>query len=294
VSFLHHIHACNRWNPVDFRPFVVGGETLGSVRRSFAEGLVARGGTFSIRDGALHWDAAPTGFEARTRAMDALCLALERDGLISHRQGERYPVTAGHRNQARFLIDRACAPYFGVRAFGQHLNGFVRGADGLKLWVARRSASRRVYPDHLDHIVAGGLPWGIDLAANLRKECWEEASMPADLADRAQPVGAVTYCRDSDRGLKPDIIYCYDLQLPAGFTPQCNDDEVAGFALWPIGRVIETVRETDAFKLNCNLVIIDFLIRHGLIGPEEPEYLDLVQGLRAPLPGVSENPDSPV
>ena len=109
------------------------------------------------------------------------------EGVIDHRHGELYPVTAGSRTQARLLIDRACAPYFGVRAFGQHLNGFVRDADGLKLWIGRRALDRRVYPGYLDNLVAGGLPWGIGLAENLRKECHEEAGMDAETADRARP-----------------------------------------------------------------------------------------------------------
>jgi hypothetical protein len=44
------------------------------------------------------------------------------------------------------------------------------------------------------------------------------------------------------------------------------------------------VRESDEFKLNCNLVIIDFLVRHGYIDQEAPDYLEIVQGLRSPLP----------
>ena len=50
--------------------------------------------------------------------------------------------------------------------------------------------------------------------------------------------------------------------------------------LWPIARVAEIVRDTREFKFNCNLVIIDFLVRHGLIAPEYPEYLEIVKGLR--------------
>lgn len=283
MSFLDHIHACNAWWPADFVPFVVGGESLGSVRRGFAAQLAALGADFLLHDDRLHWVSAPVGFDARTDAMRTICENLQRRGLVSHLHGERYPVTPGHRDDARFLIDRACAPYFGVRAFGQHLNGFVRRADGLHLWVARRSADRRVYPNHLDNMVAGGLPWGIGLAENLRKECHEEASIPAAIADRAVPVGAISYCRDSDRGLKPDVIYCYDLELDDDFEPRCNDDEVAGFHLWPAEQVMSVVAETSEFKLNCNLVIIDFLIRHGLIGPDHPNYLELVQGLRSPL-----------
>ena len=44
------------------------------------------------------------------------------------------------------------------------------------------------------------------------------------------------------------------------------------------------MRDSDAFKLNCNLVIIDFLARHGYLDQEAPEYVDLLQGLRSPLP----------
>jgi len=47
--------------------------------------------------------------------------------------------------------------------------------------------------------------------------------------------------------------------------------------------VVERVRRTDDFKFNVNLVIIDFALRHGLVTPEDPEYLDLVTGLRRPL-----------
>lgn len=284
MSFLAQIEECNRWATGDFIPFIVEGEQLGMARREFAEaldGLSDLGDAFLLDQFALHWVSAPSGFSARTEAMQRLCDELIASGLISHRHGEQYPVTPGRREDARFLIDRACAPYFGVRAFGQHLNGFVRRPDGLWMWIARRAADRRVYPNRLDNMVAGGLPWGISLAENVRKECAEEAGMPEHLADRAVPVGAITYCRASKRGLKPDVMYCYDLELPADFEPQCQDGEVAGFELMPIDRVVEIVDNTDAFKLNCNLVIIDFLVRHGVLTPEHPDYLEIVQRLRS-------------
>ena len=283
LSFLDHIHACNRWTPADFQPFVVAGEQAGWVRRGFALRLAAWGEDFALAEDALVWRAAPAGFERRTEAFAALCADLDRRGVVSHLHGERYPVLTG-AGAPRFLMDRAVAPYFGIRAFGQHVNGYVRRDDGLHLWIARRSQSRRVEPGKLDHVVAGGLPWGIGLEENLRKECWEEASLPADIADRARPVGIVSYCRDSDRGLKPDTIYCYDLELPEGVTPRCNDDEVESFRLLPAAEVMRIVDSTDDFKLNCNLVIVDFLIRHGLLSPTHPEYLAVAAGLRAALP----------
>jgi hypothetical protein len=284
MSFLDQIRACNGWQPSDYIPFLVDGERVGNVRRSFAEHLKRWPEVFNVAGGEVKWVYALTGFEDRNRAMQEILEELEGEGIVSHLHGERYAVTRGNRDQAAFLIDRACAAYFGIRAFGQHMNGFVRDGDGLKMWIGRRSADRRVFPLRLDNLVAGGLPWGVTLTDNLRKECREEADIPAELADRAVPVGAVTYCRESVRGLKPDVMYCYDLELPAGFEPRCTDGEVEDFYLWPVEQVMETVSGTDEFKLNCNLVIIDFLVRRGYISQDSPDYLDILQGLRAPLP----------
>lgn len=54
-----------------------------------------------------------------------------------------------------------------------------------------------------------------------------------------------------------------------------------GFVLLPIDAVAALVASTDAFKQNCNLVIADFLIRHGTVTPDTPGYLQLVAGLRS-------------
>jgi len=284
MSFLDHIRDCNRWEPADFIPFSVGGDHVGHVRRSFAQHLKKWPEVFSVGAGEVAWVYPLADFEDGNQAIQEILEDLAERGVVSHLHGEKYPVTCGHRNHARMLIDRACAPYFGVRAFGQHMNGFLRANQQINMWIARRSADRRVFPLHLDNLVAGGLPWGVTLADNLRRECREEADIPNDLADRALPVSAVTYCRDSKRGLKPDVMYCYDLELPSDFEPRCTDGEVECFYLWPVEQVMEAVRETDDFKLNCNLVIIDFLVRHGYISHDEPDYVRIVQGLRSPLP----------
>ena len=284
MSFLDHIRACNVWDPADFIPWVLDGERLGLVRHAFAQELRRWPGRFRVTPERVYWTPGASDFAGRSEALAEVIAGLLEHGVIEHLLGEYYPVTSGHRHQARLRIDRACAPYFGVRAFGQHLNGFVRGPGGLELWIGRRAASRRLYPLHLDNLVAGGLPWGLGLAENLRKECEEEAGMDASLADRAVAVGAVTYCRASRHGLKPDVMYCYDLELPRDFVPRCTDGEVEAFYLWPVEAVMERVRDTGEFKLNCNLVITDFLVRHGYLDQDDPDYLDIVQGLHRPLP----------
>ena len=56
--------------------------------------------------------------------------------------------------------------------------------------------------------------------------------------------------------------------------------EIEEFFLWPVERVVRELSETANFKFNVAFVIIDFLIRHGFIGPEDPDYLELVRRLR--------------
>ncbi|MFZ0788407.1 MAG: DUF4743 domain-containing protein [Chromatiaceae bacterium] len=288
MSYLDKIRACNRWDPGQFLAFYALGKRVGSVKPDFAAALGRWPGQFRLSNDRLDWAGAPDGFEARTAELAQVTGILAEEGVTVPLHGELYPLTPGGRNEALCLIDRASAPYFGARAYGQHLNGFVRPPDtrpgGIEMWIGRRAADRRIDPLHLDNLVAGGLPYGVSLADNLRKECREEADIPPELAGRAVPVGAVAYCRDSERGLKPDVMYCYDLELADNFVPRCTDGEVEAFYRLPVAEVARLVRDTDEFKLNCNLVIIDFLVRHGGIPQDDRDYLQILYGLRSPLP----------
>lgn len=70
---------------------------------------------------------------------------------------------------------------------------------------------------------------------------------------------------------------CQRTRLPFCF---CTVLQVEEFMLWDLDRVAGVISGSDDYKPNCCLVIIDFLIRHGCITPEEPGYLDLVRSLR--------------
>ena len=163
------------------------------------------------------------------------------------------------------LLDRGALPSFGVMAVGVHVNGLVRRPDGLHLWIARRAANKLLDPSKLDHIVAGGVPAGLTPAETLVKEADEEAAIPASLAGLAVPVATITYAMERPEGLRRDLLHCYDLDLPGDFSPRAADGEVEAFELWPIARAVRSVRDTDAFKFNVNLVLIDLFHRLGLL-----------------------------
>jgi 8-oxo-dGTP pyrophosphatase MutT (NUDIX family) len=162
-------------------------------------------------------------------------------------------------------IDRGAVPSFGVQAVGVHVNGLVHRAGGLHLWVARRAMDKLLDPGKLDHIVAGGVSAGFGPVETLVKEAGEEAGIPPDLASAAVKTGEIVYAMDRKEGLRRDLVHCYDLVLPESFVPVATDGEVEAFELWPIARVVETVRTTDDFKFNVNLVLIDLFLRLGLI-----------------------------
>lgn len=281
MSYLDHIRACNAHDPDRFRVWRVAGQPVGAVRHAFAAMLTRRFPEIFVMDGGgLSLAADLTTVEARSAAVERALKTLAEEGTLGGWRDERYPVARRFFDPPLLLIERAGVPWFGVRAYGVHMNGFVRKEDGLWLWIGRRALDKPVAPGKLDNLVAGGQPHGLGLRENLIKEAREEAAIPEDLMARAVPVGVISYCLEVPEGLKPDTLFLFDLELPADFVPRNTDGELAGFQFLPAETVAEIVRTTDQFKFNCNLVIIDFLIRHGLIGPEDPDYLELAQGLR--------------
>ncbi len=236
---------------------------------------------FAVTGQAVTLSADLNDFEARSAAMASVLASMAATGKVAGWRDEAYPVMAKWGDAPVLKMERAACPHFGVRAWGVHLNGYVRRAGELHLWVATRARGKPTYPGMLDNMVAGGQPHGIGPHDNMVKECAEEAGIPAGIAAGLRSAGAVSYCHQTEEGVKPDHAFCYDLELPADFTPANQDGEVERFELWPVQDVADRVRDSFDFKYNCNLVIIDFLIRHGVITPEnEPDYLALIQGLR--------------
>jgi isopentenyldiphosphate isomerase len=280
MSFLDHIARCNAHDLSQFEPWFVGAIRAGWVHRDFAPRPGSRPDLFNRDAAGWHLSADLATPQARTAAVEAFLRDLHRGGWFAAWREERYPVTPDLKQPALMAMERAAVPFFGIRAFGVHLTGYVSRADGLHVWVQRRARDKSTYPGMLDNTVAGGQPEGLGLMENVIKECGEEASIPPQIARQARAVGAITYCYQSGMELKPDVQYVFDLELPGDFVCRSNDGEAESFELWPTADVMARVRETFDFKYNCNLVLIDFFVRHGLIEADDPDYFALVAGLR--------------
>ncbi|KAG2642747.1 hypothetical protein PVAP13_2KG196800 [Panicum virgatum] len=266
-GYFRKVDICNRGmdNKGEFVKFLVEDQVVGYVHKGFVEHLRDFHDVFSIVSGNngsntvenVSLRSSLRTPEDRTHAIGDVIKNLGE--MIPGIRNELYPVTSSYGMPVYFSLERAAAPYFGIKAYGVHMNGYVE-KDGQKfLWIGKRSDMKQTYPGMLDHLVAGGLPYGISCKENIIKECEEEAGIPRSISTNATSVGAVSYMDIEGFRYKRDVLFCYDLNLPADFVP--NNE--------------------DFFKPNCNLVIIDFLFRHGYIHPDSRGYLNLLQSLRS-------------
>ena len=280
MSLLDRVRYCQRWDPDAYRPFVIAGRALGRVRHEFARRLADFPSVFSVSGEAVQLDGGLATFEDRTAAVHDVLLSLRERGEIPIWRDEAYPVLRRWDEEPVMKMERGAVPLFGLRGFGVHLNGLVAHPDGLHIWVGKRSMTKPTAPGELDHLVAGGQPHGIGIRENLMKECWEEAAVPATLAETAEAVGLVSYICERPEGLRDDVLFVFDLFLPPDFTPRNTDGEVEDFFLWPIEKAKAVIAEKPAFKFNCALCIIDLLLRRGYLVPDESDYHAIAHGLR--------------
>jgi 8-oxo-dGTP pyrophosphatase MutT (NUDIX family) len=279
MSSLHrHIEACNdARSTAQLVPWNIGSARVGWLTAEIAQRFRSFRDAFRPVDDGLEL-VAGAGVEARTDALARIAAHLATAGVVKLR-GEAFDVRAEPDSEVLARLDRGALSPLGAVSHGVHVNGRVRRPDGLHLWVGWRSKDKSVAPGQLDNLIAGGVPSGLSPMQTLLKEAAEEASMPAALAAQARQVSRISYRMFDGPGIRRDVLHCFDLDVPADFTPVPADDEVERFELWPVARVLRRVRETSDVKFNVNLVLIDLFLREGLVDPASEEARRLRAGL---------------
>ncbi|KAI8957915.1 NUDIX hydrolase domain-like protein [Daldinia sp. FL1419] len=190
-------------------------------------------------------------------------------------------------------MERFAAALFGITSRGAYITAYTRTPEGeMKLWIGRRAAHLYTSPGMLDGTVGGGIKAGDSPFETIVHEADEEASLPEALVrERTRSVGVLTYITATgadfpgEKGLLiPDIIYVHDLELPGDVIPKPNDDEVETFYSMTIEEVQKRLLNEE-FKPDSAAVLIDFLIRHGVITADnEKDYIELNIRLHRRLP----------
>jgi 8-oxo-dGTP pyrophosphatase MutT (NUDIX family) len=273
APYLRHIDRCNDIpSPAGFEPFLIEGRQVGWLAPDIVSALTFRPAAFHFDQRGVSMAGRLRSPGARSDALGQAVAGLVEAGLIPRLRGERYDVREAPGGISLATLDRSAVPVFGVRAEGVHVNGLVRKGGEVHLWIGVRAADKAVDPGKLDHLVAGGISAGMGPEETLVKEAAEEASIPPEVAVTARKAGTIGYVMAWNtprqaQGMRRDTLHLFDLDLPEGFVPRPNDSEVARFELWPLTRVVEAVRETDLFKFNVTLVLIDLFLRLGVIAP---------------------------
>ena len=284
MDYTDHISSCNHYDISGFTRFFVGDIPVGWIRHNLAIHLGGTEKLFEKKADGISFGVGLSHPSDRSGEMALVLTRLADQGVIPPLRNEDFPVSTHFGAELLMQMDRSAVPAFGLAAYGTHVNGFVRRENGgIDLWIGRRARDRRLYPGKLDNMVAGGLPVDLSPMANVIKEAEEEAGIHPELAACARQVSKISYVVETEDGLTPDTMFCFDLELPEEFVPENKDGEVEAFYCRPVEDVMETVRTGFDFKFNCNLVIIDFLLRHRLIPDSHPDFNRLTKGLRNSL-----------
>ncbi len=282
---LRWVQRCHNYQLNQFRPFYVAGYKVGWILPEDLPLFEQSPALFAVESERVELLGEPSSPKERSAQLDVVLRQWRDQGYINGWRDEHYLISDGEGTPL-FSIERSATALLGVLNLGVHLNGFVRRTDGIWLWMARRARNRPRYPGKLDQMVAGGMTAYQSPQQVMKRECQEEAGVPMTLAETLKSVGLVTLCHHNSKGqLRREIIYTYDLELPETFQPCNQDGEVEEFQLMPIAEVMRLVAETDDIKINCNLVVLDFLVRHSVLHADQACYAELVEGLRhSPTP----------
>ncbi|BEI99303.1 hypothetical protein CcaverHIS631_0403460 [Cutaneotrichosporon cavernicola] len=312
----HHPSTGEAYVPFHVAPsdFAAGLPPVGLLRPEVLQALDGDAGYESVRtDKGVCVTFSPTVLAGGRAAMDG---AIAETAARWRKAGQFNPCLAGWRNElyaiyaspqsaafsslsspprggwrnAAFACERAACAVFGFATFGVHMTAYEGEGENMKIWVPRRSPTKATWPGMLDNSVAGGITAGMTPRDTMVKECDEEASLPASLVEaRLKNVGLATYWYITEAGfLQPEVEYLYDLPLPPRDSaeyvlPRPHDDEVESFHLMTVPEAIAALHRGE-FKPNCGIILVDFLIRHSLITPEnEPDYIEICWHMRRRL-----------
>ena len=272
-------HASHAGREVPLLPFYVREHAVGWLRPSFADQLRRWPHVFEVSNAFVTLRAKPDTVAGRTAALAEVTRELARDGVIRGWRDESVRIAHHYAAPELLRIERSATRHFGMMCYGAHVNGFARSNGLVHAWISRRSANKSIDPGKLDNLVGGRVAAGFSVDETLRKEAWEEASLPPQLLEGLSCVSAVRVEYSVPEGLHREILFVHDLWLPDDFKPVNQDGEVSEIRLVPLEEVVEQILAGE-FTIDAGTVMIDGLLRQGILPPEDPLYLELLRLLK--------------
>ncbi|WP_273428969.1 DUF4743 domain-containing protein [Chitinibacter tainanensis] len=218
---------------------------------------------FQLQAGQLRLDCSESEVQA---LLDEAALALRAAGLIKVWRNERYSVhplladDAPDLGTALFTLERGAFRRLGLCSQAAHINGRTVNGD---YWLGRRASTKGIDPNRLDNLAAGGIPHDESPGECVIRELGEEAGIAPALAAQAIPTATLRTLRNESDGTHHEVLYCYDLVVPEGVTPNNQDGEVAGFQRFSAA---DTIARLPEMTWDAGLVTA-----HSLLAAQENE-----------------------
>ncbi|KAI1357928.1 hypothetical protein F5Y08DRAFT_322998 [Xylaria arbuscula] len=263
--------------------------------------------TVTVLDASQGADSAAAFTQAFQDLVDIL-VARDTFRLIARRHSEQFTLLSWPTSRAEggtgtgvVTMERFAAPLFGILLQGAHMVAYVRSRATEDdcgvisgLWIPRRAKHLFSSPNMLDATVAGGIAAGTTALDTIIKEAGEEASLGPELVrTRVRSTGLLSYVSSTDAihgwpgesGLLcPGIVYIYDMELPEDVIPKPHDGEVGSYSLMSVGEVQAALLNNE-FKPDAAVVMIDFLVRHGVITADnERNFVRINEHIHRRLP----------
>lgn len=270
------IAAARRFDDTAHLPLVIGSQRYGWIRRRDVASLCRWPEVFEISSLAVRIHPRHDTCEARTAALAPVIETLAAEGIITGWRNERYAIRQRLYDAPLAWIERAASRFFGTRTFAVHVNAYVPArfvGEAPKMWIARRSVHKATDPGCLDNAAAGGIGNGIGVGDTLVKECWEEAGIPAYLANEARPGRTLHLLAEIPEGVQSEQVFVYDLALPRGFVPENQDGEASAHWLCSAGHVRDVIAR-GKMTVDASLASLDFLLREGAVRAKDCAGID--------------------
>jgi 8-oxo-dGTP pyrophosphatase MutT (NUDIX family) len=197
--------------------------------------------------------------EASSR-LNAALKSWHETGALSRWRGEQLDVLDPETFSPLFPLEREGRVLLGLTMTGAILNGSVLKNGVPHLWIAQRAASKSIAPLQWDCLANGAVGAGEAPKTALAREAWEEAGVPTALSANADLVQQLSIEHQEGEHVFYERALCFDLVLPAEFTPVNNDGEVERFICVP-RTVLDAMLLEKQFTWDATLAIEDWLLR---------------------------------
>lgn len=281
MNFIPAIQIFKYANTKGFVPLHVGLACFGLVRPEIANALAEFPKVWVKKDNILYLHDSLHDAEVRTRAVDDVMRQLSAKGIIPMEPDyaafggtEWFPVGKQRKTNPLFKVRRFYSRFLGVQFDSIVVNGYHK--EGY--WMAKRS-------EHVDHakglydsMIVGCIRAENSMEDEIIEEGASECGLPEELAQHVKPVSQMQFFWNDRHGnLVNEVFYIFDLDTgPVGFTPHVVEPhEVAGFVSVPFAEQLKMIEQGKLVKPEMMVTMLDFLLKHGHIPSDHPEFLHI-------------------